>query len=285
MGAHPDCLCIPEFAAKFLYFKSCGPDQRKIAILNDWRFRLWGITDTIKKNNHEHFGQVPADDINLMVKTYGQVIANKSFKIWVDHTPENLWHIANLIKIYPEARFIHLIRDGRGVFASTKKLYWGPCTPLIAAQYWGMNVGLGLTAESLLGPEKVLRIYYEDLVRHTESTLTQICTFSDLSFYEGMLKANGFVLPDYTKTQHRLVGQSADASRAGSWQNELAPREIEIFESKAGAFLDYLGFETFYGNDAAPPSIVESTAQKLKDSLKYHFWTKAIRGFKSRLVK
>jgi len=63
-----------------------------------------------------------------------------------------------------------------------------------------------------------------------------------------MIEANGFILPDYTKEQHKLVGKRADSSRVDRWREELNQREIEIFEHYAKDILRVLGYAPIYKN-------------------------------------
>jgi Sulfotransferase family len=64
---------------------------------------------------------------------------------WVDHTPTNLRFARLLTAWFPEARFIHIVRDP-GRAASVMPLNWGPNTITEAALFWKRRMALALTS-------------------------------------------------------------------------------------------------------------------------------------------
>ena len=90
------------------------------------------------------------------------------------------------IQVYlPEARFIHLIRDGRDVALSVLKQTWGPQTIEAAAEKWRSRVLRGRSQQPYLG--FYMEVKFEDLVLHTERELRRICEFIELEFDAAML--------------------------------------------------------------------------------------------------
>jgi len=79
-----------------------------------------------------------------------------------------------------------------------------------------------------------------------------------------MVKAGGFKPPRYTASQHTLIGKEPDAGRATRWETQLTSRQIEIFESLAHDFLNYLGYPLQYGLKAKPPSFAERRIAEAK---------------------
>ena len=148
---------------------------------------------------------------------------------------------------FPEAKIIHIIRDGRAVAASVRSLDWGPNTIIGAGHYWIEHVSYGLAAERRFA-KQIIQVRYEDLVSDPEDELKRLCAWLSLEFVETMIRGEGFSKPSYYSYRaHHLIGKSPDASRAKAWQSELKPREIEEFESVTGEFLKYLGYELHYG--------------------------------------
>lgn len=161
---------------------------------------------------------------------------------WIDHTPINMAHAHALYESWPKACFVHIVRDGRGVFSSVRSLDWGPFSPVAAAEWWCARCAPGLAMEGLLG-DRCVRVRYEDVVTDPAATLDRLVSFlggeANLG-YEG--DGNGMFLPQYTRSQHRLVLKPPEASRANAWEGTLGPRDVKLFESRAGSLLPGLGY-------------------------------------------
>ena len=101
---------------------------------------------------------------------------------WVDGTPEYSRGIPALRKLFPSARFIHLLRHCDPVVLSMLNFERVAGTKLIDSeqegyQYWLACVRACLIAESACGPGTVYRIFYEDLVENSERTIRRILEF------------------------------------------------------------------------------------------------------------
>ncbi len=250
LGTNSRCITTPESQFNMNIYNSLPyfDALKALDILkNHHRFKIWelDITDNedilSKCNTHQEF-------IYTLVSVYAQKLyPDKNADIWIDHTPSNVSQCDILLKVFPEAKIIHIIRDGRAVASSHKKVKWGKHFIPDMAQHWTERVSLGLASE-IQYPKSIMHIYYEDIVGNTEETLKQICSFVDIEYTQDMIKGDGFKLPSYTKHQHKLVGTPPDYSRIESWKNELSQREIEIFEHGAGNLLRILGYEPVYSN-------------------------------------
>ena len=161
--------------------------------------------------------------------------------VWIDHSPGNLRDAKALIALYPEARFIHIVRDGRGVAASILPLDWGPNTIRTAAWWWMGELAHAFAGEACAGAERVRRVRYEDLLRDPETEVGALCQFAGLECSREAVEGGRFRVPK-CETYHPLVGTPPDASRAEAWRSKLSPRQIAVFEGVAGDLLDLLGY-------------------------------------------
>jgi hypothetical protein len=177
--------------------------------------------------------------VDLYARSQGRTTSEADF--WVEHSPNNLASSKILLQAYPEAKFIHIIRDGRAVYNSAKKVSWGPKTPLRGAQWWLQKLAYCFAAE-LLHPDQVYRVKYENLLLDPETTLRGVCEFIGMPFSSEMLQGDSKFIADYTKGQHRHVGQGIVASRLDSYRSELPAKEIEHFELFSAKMLDQLGY-------------------------------------------
>lgn len=273
LGSHDEAICVPESQFKVDLVRSRGSippstDMASVAeeIAGDFRFRLWGLPlPQVPKQGqtYQHF-------LAELVRQYAAKIEKPRARIWVDHTPTNLRDACILAKMFPGCRFIHLVRDGRGVAASVIPLDWGPNTIKAAAAWWTSRLSHGFALELSLYQPRVARIHYEDLVLGPGNTLRRICEWLGVSFQPQMVEGSGFVIPKYSSKQHRLIGNRPDPSRVDEWKRRLSQREIEIFESEVGDLLELLGYEPTYGWRPRPLGRWELASQTLVELWRTH---------------
>lgn len=257
LGAHSECLTVPEsqFIIELLDGSDWDKDRINVtqvlnAIKNHWRFKLWDLNIEIPLDFEERVGTSYSQLIEWIVRTYGEKLGKAAPRIWVDHTPWNLKYACRLFELFPEARMIHILRDGRAVASSIMKLDWGPNEIYGAAHKWVEEVAYGLAAEAFWGGKRVTQVRYEDLVQEPEVILKRLCAFLTIDYQPQMTKASGFRVPKYTSEQHALVGRKPDSQRATAWEKELTSRQIEIFENTTGDLLYHLGYTLKFGREA-----------------------------------
>jgi hypothetical protein len=267
-------LCTPESQFKIQLLPKLGlaePVQtfsylRAKQILNgNHRFLLWGV-DLDEPGDHD---QVLSESIRMpeliaeIVRRYGIKVDKSTADFWIDHTPSNTRYGKILATWFPQARFIHIVRDGRAVAASVIPLDFGPDTILDAAYFWIERVSYGLMAELFFGPARAIRVRYEDLLADPSGTLRRLCEWLGIGYEAGMEQRRGFAVPEYTQAQHALVEQSIDVSRTSAWQERLTPRQVEIFEFIVGEMLEYLGYSRVTGFKARKARKIERLKMRL----------------------
>jgi hypothetical protein len=149
--------------------------------------------------------------------------------------------------MFPEGRFIHLIRDGRNGALSYVKERFGPKTVGEAAIWWKRAVVTGRNAGKRLGDGRYREIRYETLVESPEATLRDLSEFIDVSFNEGMLRyfdrADDFLSgPDLDASAHQNL-RRAPTANIRDWREEMSREDVAVFESIAGDLLSELGYE------------------------------------------
>ena len=180
---------------------------------------------------------------------------------WGDKTPGYLRKMGLIGRTLPEARFIHLIRDGRDVAVSITGLHFGPDTVREAAQRWVKRVRVA--REQAERVEHYLEVRYEDLVEDAEPTLRRICEYVELPWDPAMLdyhqrapdrlqeitrdlpRSGGEdeVIPAAQRVGiHALAAQPPQADRVGRWRTEMDPADQAVFVETAGELLAELGY-------------------------------------------
>ena len=105
---------------------------------------------------------------------------------WADKTPHYVHHVDHLLAIWPRARFVVLVRDGRDVTLSLRKMPFGPNNAWAAAPWWARGIRAGEQAQSA-HPDQVLTVRYEDLAGAPAEVVPRICEFVELSYTPEML--------------------------------------------------------------------------------------------------
>ena len=168
---------------------------------------------------------------------------------WGDKTPAYITHVDRLAAIWPDARFVVLVRDGRDVALSVMKVPFGANNVWAAARSWAGAVRQGRAAAARY-PGRVLEIRYEDLVTNPEQEIATTCNFLGLEYSPDMLAI------EHTDRSKVVEDQAAwftnvwagiTTAAVGKWRTELTPRQVEVFESVAGNELRALGYETSSG--------------------------------------
>jgi Sulfotransferase family len=169
-----------------------------------------------------------------------------------DKTPRYVRHIPTLHALWPAARFVHLIRDGRDVCSSvlawraerrmlTRFSTWQSDPVSTIAVWWEQLVRLGREAGGEL-PGLYHEVRYERLVSDPAGECRALCEFLDVPFDEGMIRFH----EGRTRSEPGLDAKHAwrpIAAGLRSWRSELPSDSVERFEAVAGELLAELGYE------------------------------------------
>ena len=172
-----------------------------------------------------------------------------------DKTPTYVRILPQLAALYPEAQFIHLLRDGRDVALSYIDAGWKPRCYEGARFEWTEAVRAARSFGAAVGPARWHEVRYEDLVQAPAPALRALCAFLGEAFEPAMLNAasRAELVPERERKIHPNVGGKIDADRAGAWQQRLAPGELFVLESCLGPDLAASGYRLRYSAAAWRP--------------------------------
>lgn len=163
---------------------------------------------------------------------------------WGDKTPFYTQDVDILRRIFPEAKIIHLVRDGRDVVASQKSIEWMSGNVPKLARDWAWKVTLLHKVGNCLGAD-YLEVRYEDLVQAPETVLREICSFLGEAYEPEMLEytetAEG-VVPAESLRWHRNSVRPPDPAKLGEWRRKLSVGEQAIVDEVAGPALETFGY-------------------------------------------
>ena len=228
-----------------------GPHPDREAILADLariaRVREWGVTpDDVRS-------RVAVDPsfaaiIHAVYSAYAEARGKPRFG---DKTPAYMQHVELLERVFPGARYVHIVRDGRDAALSflamrrRPRFNWARPRRLgdFACQ-WRFEVEAVRRFGATAARGRYLELRYEDLVGAPERHLHEVCEFLGLEFEPAMLAYHQGVDPS-TLLDHPRLAQPPTAGLR-DWRSQMAPGDVERFEAIAGNLLAELGYERAY---------------------------------------
>lgn len=199
-------------------------------------------------------------------------IRYKSSKIWGDKSPSYINHVALLKSIYPQARFIHIIRDARDYCLSMQKA-WGK-HPIRAAQRWveGLEKADRDTAKF---KDDYLEICYEDILSCPEAILSKCCNLLEIDFERDMLQ-----LPESTENIGSAKGYNfVKQDNKKKYIQQMKPKLQQRIEKIAGQKLSNCGYEVEFVGPPERVSTLEMNLYKVIDGYNLVQSEFAKRGF------
>ncbi|MBB6429938.1 sulfotransferase family protein [Algisphaera agarilytica] len=149
-----------------------------------------------------------------------------------------------LPKLWPNAKFIHTLRDPRDVARSCIGMGWASNVHG-GADYWIRPEEHWDKLCSQVKPEQTLDVKYEDLVREPEAELTRVCEFLGLTYDPAMLALD--VDTTYSRPDPKLAEQ---------WRTKQSPRERQLVEYQCLDLMKARGYELSDG-EPTPPGAFE----------------------------
>lgn len=194
--------------------------------------------------------------VDLVGVVYGQHLQGSGKVRWGDKTPPYIQILPQLATVFPGAKFIYLVRDGRDVAKSFQGLrMYGPwlhdnTVEWRDACYWErkwMKSGYA---------DRILPVRYEDLVTDPEASLRRICGFLGEEFEPRMLSWQeevGRLVPAREQHVHQNLKRDSRREDVARWKKEMNAREAFVAEAFMFAHLDRYGYERRFGSPAWIP--------------------------------
>ena len=178
------------------------------------------------------------------------VAASQHADRWAVYDPDNVLHIERVKRDLPDALFVHIIRDGRDIALSLKKmggfsaLPWdrGPTESLVAtALYWEWMVQKGREDGRKLGADYT-EVRFEELISNPPAVLSRLAKFIEQELdYDHILKVGiGSVSQPNTSFKDSSNGAF---NPLGRWKQGFTSEQLAMFEALVGNTLEQLGYE------------------------------------------
>lgn len=175
----------------------------------------------------------PIPDLRGLVSSFYEAIARAHGKpIFCEQTPWYGQRLDLVSKLFPDAKYIHMVRDGRDVAMSFARTPWWHDDPGANLCRWTKEVRTIMNYQKTLLGEKLLTIDYSDLVRQPENTLQAVCEHIGVAFEPHMLDSSTHIDYDqYTRFDAATISSAAlndwkarktcttFSTSCGQWQN------------------------------------------------------------------
>jgi hypothetical protein len=199
----------------------------------------------------------PRDLGDVLRQFYGAYAARHAKPRWGDKLPQNLLRMSTLAAMLPEARFVHIVRDGRDVALSWRLTPFRPADAADAlVERWAERIREGRRQAQGV---PYLEIHYEALIAEPARTLADVCTFLELPYDDAMLRYHDHANERLAEEIHaqgrgRIPGDETLSRRArhltqrpfdasiGRWRRELSVAEQAACAGAAGGLLAQLGY-------------------------------------------
>lgn len=173
----------------------------------------------------------------------------KDIKLFFDKNPVYYYFLPELEKLFPEAKFIHIVRDYRDNMSSHKRVFNLQDAGDLAYKWVKVNRLIEGRKKEL--PGRYLTIKYESLVSEPEESMKAACAFLGLPYSEDMSNQTKNIYPSFTGMNkprflelHGSLLQPINTSHVGEWKEKLKPEEVAIAEAIAGDYGNRLyGYE------------------------------------------
>ncbi|HBK91348.1 MAG TPA: hypothetical protein DDZ68_06730 [Parvularcula sp.] len=239
LDAHPDIACGPELRAfpalARLYRETASAMGAALAA------HYFFDSDDLK------------DTFHALIASFLAPLHEKSGKRFIaEKTPANALYFSDLFALFPESRFVHVVRDPRDVVSSLLKMDWRdaktgarlPITASVAgaAQGWRDHVAAARAARDRGAP--VHDLVYEELVADPGAALARLFAFLGVAPASAPLAhhRNFNARAGENETSAAAVARPLNADAVERWRRDLAPAMVAEVEAIAGPLLDLYGY-------------------------------------------
>lgn len=261
LDAHPALAVPPE--THFIHelaraMKPRWTSEDAVSFLT--AYRRWSVFGLDPEALRERAAETEGPAATAATRAFFELYAAERGKPrWGDKTPPYVNRMPAVQRVVPEARFIHLIRDGRAVALSLKDAYFGPDTAAGTAARWAKRIRRARSQAAKV--EHYLEVRYEDLVTEPERVLRRVLDFAGLDWDESVLRYHeGSAAPRVSKMReiprrdgtmvspeaqarlHTRIADEPTTDRIDRWREELTAAELRDVEREAGEMLVELGY-------------------------------------------
>jgi len=245
LDAHPN-ICAP-IEAKFVlhlatrYRKTTNWSSKVIArfiddLYTNRKFRLfWEVSKDELTTLFDRYEIASfSDACKVVYLSHHSMFDKKAICLIVDKNPLYSIFIPPILAVFPEAKFVHLIRDARAATYSHLASLRQKNIPQLAQEWRILNKAI--EGQKEIGLD-CYTLHYENLVHSPTVEFEQLFKFLDIPFTSDLLEAHKTIKEKISNNKylalkhHQGIGQAINMDQVNSWKTELSERNIELINS------------------------------------------------------
>lgn len=252
-------ICIPPETHYILSLSKKLPSHGRLSdiqieqaveiILSSYRWPDFKMEASTFRKKAKNLNDPELKDILNIV--YNEKMDLEDKKRWGDKTPPYINILPYIHELYPSAKFINLIRDGRDVTESFRRTGWYGRWLHNSTMEWKQSVLAYNNYKNTVLSDLILNIRYEDLVLDTKETTKKIIEFLGEDFESTMLNWGDDIankIPDREAHIHKKLNRKPKAKDIERWKNELSPMKVLIIESFISRELTQSGYQLYFNH-------------------------------------
>ncbi|NJN73988.1 MAG: sulfotransferase [Limnothrix sp. RL_2_0] len=227
-----------------------------LTTVKNWGLTRNDIAASLKKAKPQTFGEV----IALISSNCHQSEGTQDL-VWGIKRPVLIARLNRIISVYPDAKIVHVCRDGRDVFLSYQSVHknssvkFGPKGIVANVLYWVDS----LRRIEAFNCDCIFEIKYEELISHPEQTLPALFDFLNLSYNPSFIEEfknyekNKEIVPKvFQKDTHNKLSETLDASNSQKYKRKMSKAQILCFEILASPYLVKYGYPIEFNFSTSP---------------------------------
>ena len=245
---------IPQLAARHrgrLDVAAFCDDLSRIGTVADWQVPLDHLRQALPADARL------SDGLRAVYQAYAEARGKRR---WGDKTPMYMQYLPLLERLFPDALYVQIVRDGRDAASSFLAMPAGIVTegwahPRSASAFacqWRTEVAAARWLARRVGGKRYRELRYEELAADPAAAMREVCEFAGLEFEPAMLEYQGRV--DLSGKPHQASLERPPTPGIRDWRTDMEEGDVAAFESIAGDALAAFGYPLADPAQAAGPS-------------------------------
>ncbi len=223
-------------------------------LLTQWQFSSWNIDHAKLQRDLKGCKGITtyAHICTVVYLNYISFYSKKEVRLIGDKNHGYTIYTHRLKKLFPDARFIYILRDYRDNYESVRNVDFELPIVSLVVYKWKYFYKKALKASKRY-PESFYFIRYEDLVTDPEVHFGKLCEFLDIpyvqevfEFYKKKEEAERKYPADILEKHHKSLFNPVNTSRIGRWERSLSKRQVRIADQVAGKYASLAGYDRKY---------------------------------------
>jgi Sulfotransferase family len=256
LDGHPQLAVLPGESNHFNTFLPRDPERIASDAQQWWLLRLispsgippfWALgkeSEAYAAFTARLLGLVAANPERDVLGMAAVALASGDRAAWVEKTPGHEHRLEQILEAYPEARFVHVVRDPRSVAAAIVRLDRATDQPTDLVDV-GLTIRRSFEAAERNRGARYLVLRYEDLVTDPEPVMRRVADFAGIEWSESLLTptVGGVGATSNSAWSARKVTGEIEGRRLDLWREELGEHEAGLIAAAARSAARQHGYE------------------------------------------